>query len=57
MALKDKKENETRSLSGYPDDFIRGYKTVKRAGWWDKANAKLTQWAAGVGNDTQFLKR
>jgi len=57
IAVQDKKTNSYRDLKGYSPDFIRGYKTVKRVGWWDKANARLTQWASNLGNDTQFLKR
>lgn len=50
MAMTDKVQNKTRNLNGLPEDFIRGYKTVKQSSWWDKANAKLTSWAADLGN-------
>jgi hypothetical protein len=49
MGVQDKKQNTNRSLSGYPPDFVRGYKMVKRESWWSKANDKLTQWAAQMG--------
>lgn len=50
LAVQDKSNDVSRDLDGYSEDFIRGYKTVKRTSWWDKANNKLTQWAASLGN-------
>jgi hypothetical protein len=50
VAVQDKAHEAKRDLSGYPEDFIRGYKTVKRTSWWDKANDRLTQWVSSLGN-------
>lgn len=50
IAVKDKAQNKKRNLDGLPEDFIRGYKSVKRSSWWTKANDRLTQWAADLGN-------
>ena len=50
LAMQDKKQGERRNLKGLPDDFIRGYKTVGQESWWDRANAKLTQWAGQFGS-------
>lgn len=48
--VKDKADGINRDLEGYAEDFVRGYKIVPRDSWWNKANAKLTQWAADLGN-------
>ena len=50
LAVQDKAQDNKRDLSGLPEDFIRGYKTVKRTSWWDKANDRLTQWVSSLGN-------
>lgn len=50
LAVQDKAHDAKRDLSGYPEDFIRGYKTVKRTSWWDKANDRLTQWVSSLGS-------
>jgi len=49
QAVQDKAKEIKRELEGYPEDFIRGYKTVKRPGAWDKLNQRLTQWASDLG--------
>lgn len=49
LAVQDKSNDVKRDLSGLPEDFIRGYKTVKRTSWWDKANDRLTQWVSSLG--------
>ena len=50
QGVYDKAHDVSNSLEGHSDDFIRGYKTVKRPGWWDNFNAWLTQRAADLGN-------
>jgi len=54
MGLKqgviDKANDVKSNLDRVPEDYIRGYELVKRASWWDKTNAKLTQWASELGN-------
>jgi hypothetical protein len=50
MAVQDKAADKKRDLSGYSDDFVRGYKLVPRDSWWDKVNNKLTSWAVDFGN-------
>ena len=50
LAMNDKLQSRGRNLSGYPSDFVRGYKVVKRTSWWDKTNARLTQLAADLGS-------
>ena len=49
QGVKDKAADIQRDVSGEHPDFVRGYKTVKRAGWWDKFNDKLTAWASEFG--------
>lgn len=50
LALQDKKQGNTRNLKGYPEDFVRGYKTIPHDSWWDKTNNKLTQWVSSFGS-------
>jgi hypothetical protein len=50
LAVQDKAHDKKRDLNGLPEDFIRGYKTVKKTSWWDKANDRLTQWVSSFGN-------
>lgn len=49
LALQDKKQGNKRNLKGYPEDFIRGYKTVPQDSWWDKINDRLTSFASDFG--------
>lgn len=49
LAVNDKATHKSRNLNGYPEDFVRGYKTVKKSSWWDRVNAKLTNAAASLG--------
>jgi len=50
LATNDKVQGKKRNLSGYPSDFVRGYKMVGQEGFWSKFNDKLTQWAASFGS-------
>ena len=52
LAIQDKKQDHRRSLSGLPDDFIRGYKVVGQESWWSIVNSKLAQWAGQFGQGT-----
>ena len=49
QGVKDKGNDAKPDLDGKPEDFIRGYKLVKRTSWWDKTNDKLTRWASEFG--------
>lgn len=49
LAIQDKKQGNRRKLSGLPDDFVRGYKTVGQESWWSIVNSKLADWAARFG--------
>ena len=49
LAIQDKKQEHRRSLSGLPDDFVRGYKVVGRESWWDIVNSKLADWVGRFG--------
>lgn len=49
IAVQDKAQDVKRDLSGYSEDFKRGYNTVKRTGWWEKANDRLTNWFSALG--------
>jgi hypothetical protein len=50
LAVQDKAQDNKRDISQLPPDFQRGYKTVKRTSWWDKANDRLTQWVSSLGS-------
>lgn len=57
-AKQDAAQGKHMSLAGLPDDFVRGYKTIKRMGpiaqaWQDVNNwgtEKLGQLGSGLGN-------
>jgi hypothetical protein len=49
LAVQDKAQDHKRDISQLPPDFQRGYKTVKRTSWWEKANDRLTQWVSSLG--------
>lgn len=49
-AVQDKANERKRDLSGENSDYVRGYNTVPREGWWSKMNDRLTRWAAEFGN-------
>lgn len=49
MGVNDKAANRKRDVSRHPEDFQRGYNTIKRTGWWEKFNDKLTNWASNLG--------
>lgn len=46
----DKGSDYKRDLNGEDPDFIRGYKMVKREGWWSRINNKLTGLASDLGH-------
>jgi hypothetical protein len=50
LATQDAKEGKHRPLRGLPDDFVRGYKTVKRESTWMRINSWLTDLAAQFGS-------
>jgi len=50
QAAIDKGQDAKCDLADKTPDWVRGYNTVKRSTWWDKANDKLTGWAANLGN-------
>lgn len=50
VGVQDKASGTKRDLTGFSNDFVRGYKTVPKEKWWDKFNDKLTQWAADFGH-------
>jgi len=50
QGVLDKGNEVKRDLSGDHEDFQRGYKLIKRDSWWTKANDRLTNWAASLGN-------
>lgn len=49
-AIKDKlKDEHPRDLEGHTEDYIRGYSTIPKDSWWDKANDRLTQFVTMLG--------
>lgn len=50
IGVQDKNSGRKRNLKSYPPDFARGYNMVKREGWWNRFNDKLTSWASSIGH-------
>jgi len=48
--VQDKASGTKRDLTGFSSDFVRGYKTVPKEGWWGKFNDRFTQWLADLGH-------
>ena len=48
--LKDKLTDTERDLEHYPTAFAKGYRSVRREGWWQKSNDRLTNWLGRLGS-------
>ncbi len=57
LARQDAETGKKRELTGYPPEFIRGYKSVKRPGLLKKASDWLTKKAVDLGQSYSSTKR
>lgn len=48
--MKDLLSDTKRDLSNFPPAFVKGYKEIQREGWWQRFNAKLTDYLARMGS-------
>lgn len=48
--LKDKLTDTERDLEHYPPAFVKGYRLVRREGWWQKTNDRITDWLGRLGS-------
>lgn len=49
LAKRDKLSGTKRDLSGYPDAFVKGYKTVHQGSKWNAVNDRITNLLAMLG--------